>query len=200
MNLAPYVLIRFLLLAFLAIPACAPVGIMTYKTTEVTGRPYFRISGSNPTMQIVDVTRPKDETIWWNDRVLNHRSIDTSRYYRFELEEGTAVYDRGAEYGRATAKHTDVSRVYDDQNLIYDASICRVHSQIMPRTNRQDTVDAESLPRGYDKASAQLFPNSRFDHPACSSRSAYSSLDWTCPQCSEAETKWLEKNSNPHRQ
>jgi hypothetical protein len=173
---------------------------MTYKTTEVTGRPDFGICGSRTTMQIVDVSRPKDETIWWDDRVLNHRSIDTSRHYRFELEEGTAVYNRGADYGRAIAKHTDVYRVYDGQNLIYDASVCRLHSQIMPRTNREDSVDAESLPHDYDKASAQLFPNSRFDHPACSSMSAYSSLDWTCPQCSDAESAWLAKNSKITKQ
>ena len=191
---------RFLPLACLAIPACAPIGIMTYKTTEVTGRPYFGNDGSMTTMQIVDVSRPKDETIWWNDRVLNHQSIDTSRHYRFELEEGTAVYNRGADYGRAIAKDTDVYRVYDDQNLIYDASFCRLHSQTMPRTNREDSVDAESLPSGYDKASAQLFPNSRFDHPACSSMSAYSSLDWTCPQCSDAESAWLTKNSKLTKQ
>lgn len=190
----------FLPLACFTIPACAPIGIMTYKTTEVIGRPYFRKDGNMTAMQIVDVSRPKDETIWWNDSVLNHRSIDTSRHYRFELEEGTAVYNRGADYGRAIAKDTDVFRVYDDQNLIYDASFCRLHSRIMPRTNRQDSVDAESLPRGYDKASAQLFPNSRFDHPACSSMSAYSSLDWTCPQCSDAESEWLAKNSKLTKQ
>jgi hypothetical protein len=200
MKVVPYFLSRFLLLACLAVPACAPMAIMTYKTTEATGRPYFRSGGSMTTMQIVDVSRPKDETIWWNDHVLNHRSIDTSRHYRFELEEGTAVYNRGAVHGRAIAKHTDVSRVYDDQNLIYDASFCRVHSHIMRRTHREDSVDAESLPRGYDKASAQLFPNSRFDHPACSSMSAYSSLDWTCPQCSDAETAWLAKNSKLTKQ
>lgn len=195
MKVVPYILSRFLPLACLAIPACAPRGIMTYKSTEVTGRPYFRILGSLTAMQIVDESRPKDETISWNDRVLDHRRVDTSRHYRFELEEGTAVSDRGDEY-----KNTDVFRVYDNQRLIYDASFCRVHSLTMPRTNREDTVDAESLPRGFDTVKAQRFPNSRFDHPACSSRVAYSSFDWTCPQCSEAETEWLEKNSKPTRQ
>lgn len=176
------------------------MGIMTYKTTEVIGRPYFRNDGSMTTMQIVDVSRPKDETIWWNDRVVDHRSIDTSRRYRFELEEGTAVYSRGAESSRGIAKHTDVTRVYDDQGLIYDASFCRVHSLTMPRTKRQETIDAERLPRSFDKVKAQRFPNSRFDHPRCSSGSAYSILDWTCPQCSEVETEWLEKNSKPSGQ
>jgi hypothetical protein len=190
MKLVPYILIRFLMLACLAVPACAPRGIMTYKSTSVYGRPRFIESGDRSVrMQIVDVSRPKDEAIWWDNLVLDQRHIDTSRNYRFEMEEGKAVYSRGI------ALHTDVSRVYDNQRLIYDASFCRVHSLTMPRTNRQGTIDAERLPRGFDTVKAKRFPNSRFDHPVCSSMSAYSSLDWTCPQCSEAETEWIEKNS-----
>lgn len=199
MKVVPCILSLILPLACFAISACAPTGVMTYKSTEVNGRPYFEFSGSNPTMQIVDVSRPEGEKIWWNDQVLDHRSVDTSRHYRFELREGTAVYNRAGD-SRGIAKHTDVSRVYDDQRLIYDASFCRVHSLIMQRTNRQETIDAESLPRGFDKVKSQRFPNSRFDHPRCASGTAYSILDWTCPQCSEAETVWLEKNSEPTRQ
>lgn len=192
MKSAPYILSRFLPLACLAISACAPQGVMTYKSTRVYGKPRFLETGDRRVrMQIVDVNRPKDETIWWDNLVLDQRQIDTSRGYRFEMEEGKAVYDRGIAF------HTDVSRVYDGQRLIYDASICRVHSLTMPRTNRQGAIDAESLPRGFDTVKARGFPNSGFDHPRCSGMSAYSSLDWTCPQCSETETEWLEKNPKP---
>jgi hypothetical protein len=194
MKVATYILSRFLPLACLAISACAPQGVMTYKSTMVYGKPRFLESGDRIRMQIVDVNRPKDETIWWNNLILDQRHIDTSRNYRFEMEEGKAVYSQGI------ALHSEVSRVYDDQRLIYDASFCRVHSLTMPRTNRHGGIDAEILPRGFDTVKAQRFPNSRFDHPRCSGMSAYSSLDWTCPQCSEAETEWLEKNSKPPRE
>jgi hypothetical protein len=103
-------------------------------------------------IQIMVVSRLKDETIFWNDRVLNHRHIDPSRHYRFELEEGTGVRDRGIKY-----KNMDIVRVYVDQNLIYNASFCRVHSLAMPKSNREDTVEAESLPRGFDTVKAQRF-------------------------------------------
>ena len=200
MKLVAYILSRFLPLACLTISACAPQGIMTYKSTKVYGKPRFLEAGDKIRMQIVDVNRPKGETIWWNNHVLDQRHIDTSRKYRFEIEEGKAVYSRGSDYSRGIALHTDVSRVYDDQRLIYDASFCRVHSLTMPRTNRQGAIDAEMLPRGFDTMKAQRFPNSRFDHPRCSGMSAYSSLDWTCPQCSEAETEWLGNNSKSSRE
>ena len=170
--------------------ACAPRGIMTYKQTEVYGRPVFRMDGSVTAMSIADGNRPTDQTIWWNDDALDHRKIDSGRRYRFELLEGVAVDERGTQY-----KSSEVFRVYGGQELVYDASYCRLHRLTMPRVNRQGGVDAESLPRGFDEAKVRYFPNSMFDHAACNSMVAYSSLDWCCPQCSEAETRWIERNA-----
>jgi hypothetical protein len=181
------------LLVCIAIPACAPHdGIVTERHKEVTGRPVFSQTDSGATMKIMEGSRPTDQSIEWSDVVLNHRQVDTSRHYRFELLEGSAVSREGEKF-----KRTEVWRMHDDQNLLYDASICRVHSTTMQRTQRQDGVDTIRLPRDFDSLRLKKFPNSIFDHPACSSIPAYSIPDWTCRQCSEFESKWLKKNLTP---
>jgi len=190
-----FVLSRILLLSSLAmaLPACAPRGVMTYKHTEVTGRPYFNEDHSTNTateMGLMEGSRPTERTIWWNNHAMDHRRVDTSRRYRFELLEGSAIGYRGDKY-----TSSEVWKVYDGQRLIFDASFCRVHSRTMERTAREETSDAESLPDGFDRAKERSFPNTKFDHPACTGSPQYSTLDWTCPQCSAAETKWVEKHA-----
>jgi len=191
--------VRSLLLTCLAIPACAPRGIMTYERTEVIGRPRFHEYGDEVpdtrymSLRIKEGSPASDQMVWWDNDVLDRRRIDPTRHYQFKLLEGTAIDDRGTRY-----THSEVWQVHDHQRLIYDASFCRVHDRTMQRESRQETIDAERLPRGFDAAKARSFPNSKFEHGACTGQPAYSSLNWTCPQCSDAETRWLEKNSKPN--
>ena len=198
MKNMPLILRRFLLVACLGLSSCAPSGVrgvMTYERIEVTGRPHFeeanyRLSSSHSMeMWIEDGKRPSYQKTWWNNDVLDRRRVDTKRTYQFELLEGSCLDTRGE-----PQKSSDVWRVRDNQRLIYDASFCRVHAQTMQRENRAGGIDAESLPHGFDSAKARSFPNSKYDHAACYSLSFYSTLDWICPQCSEAEMKWLEKH------
>lgn len=198
MKNLPLILRRFLLVACLGLSSCAPRvvrGVMTYERIEVIGRPHFeeanyRLS-SSPCMEmwIEDGKRPSYLKSSWNNDVLDRRRIDTKRIYQFELLEGSCLDTRGE-----PQKSSEVWRVRDHQRIIYDASFCRVHKRIMERQNRHGGIDVESLPRGFDSAKARNFPNTKYDHAACYSLSFYSTLDWTCPQCSEAETSWLEKH------
>ena len=169
---------------------------MKYKQINVDGRPSFDESefrGSTSglvRMKIEDGSRPTDQMIYWNNNVLDWRRMDSSKRYKFDLLEGKCLDTQGRK-----VKNTYVWRVYDDQKLIYDTSYCRVHKRTMVRENSKDDIDVGSLPSGYDSVYERLFPNSSLDHPACSSRPSYTSLHWICPQCTEAESQWLEKNS-----
>jgi hypothetical protein len=194
----PRLVVRSLLLTLLAIPACASRGTMTYEEIVVTGRPQFSEYGDDipadrhMTLYIKEGSPEANQPILWDNHVLDRRRIDPKRRYQFKLLEGTVIDFRGT-------KHTDcqVWQAYDHQQLIYDASFCRVHERTMQRESSEEGIDAVDLPRGFDSAKARRFPNTRFDHAACSSPT-YSGLDWTCPQCSDAEAKWLEKNSKPN--
>ena len=187
---------RLLLVSCLGLSACAPRGVMIYKQVEITGRPHFdedhynASSSRNMGMWIDDGKRPSYLKTWWNNDVLDRRRIDTKRTYQFKLLEGSCIDKRGEPQ---TA--SDVWSVRDNQHLIYDASFCRVHARTMQREHREGGIDVESLPRGFDSTKDRYFPYTKFEHAACYSLSFYSTLDWTCPQCSEAETKWLEKHS-----
>jgi hypothetical protein len=194
----PYLVVRSLLISLLAIPACTSQGTMTYKQIEVTGRAQFQEYGDEiPAdrqmhVYIKEGSPDTNQPILWDNHVLDRRRIDPTRRYQFKLLEGTVVDFRGT-------RHTscEVWQAYDQQQLIYDASFCRVHERTMQRESREGGIDAVELPHGFDSVKARRFPNSRFEHTACSSPT-YSGLDWTCPQCSNAETKWLEENSKPN--
>ena len=190
----PRFVVRSLLLTCLAIPSCAPPGTMTYEQIEVIGRPHIVDHGFDDrymSMRIEEGSRATAHTIWWDNDVLDRRRIDPTRRYQFKLLEGKVVDYRGTRH-----EHSEVWQVYDHQRLIYDASLCRVHARTMQRESSEEGIDRERVPRGFDPAKARSCPNSRFEHPACSSPT-YSALNWTCPQCSEAETNWLEKNAKP---
>lgn len=195
MKPIPRFLIRIFLLTCLVLPACAPRGVMKYKQINVEGRPIFdeaRYEGSTyrwKEMQIDDASREVDQKIWWDNDTLDRRRVDSSQRYKFELLEGKCLDERGQK-----VEETHVWRVYDDQKLIYDASYCRVHKRTMVRESYKGDIDAESLPNGFDSAHASHFPNSALEHPRCYSLSFYSSLDWLCPECTDAETQWLKKH------
>jgi hypothetical protein len=169
---------------------------MKYKQIHVEGRPIFDESESREStyMKIEDASRPSDQSIWWNNDVLDRRRMDSTKRYQFNLLEGKCVDTEGRK-----VKYTHVWRVYDQERLIYDASYCRVHKRTMVRESYKSDIDVVSLPSGYDSVYDRLFPNSALDHPACSSRSSYTSLNWICPDCTEAEKQWLEKHSKVKR-
>lgn len=141
-------------------------------------------------MKIEDGSCPSDQRIWWNDDILDPRHIDSTKVYQFNLLEGRCVDTQGRK-----ERSISVWRVYDQDRLIYDASYCRVHKRTMVRESYKSDVDLVSLPIGYDSVYDRLFPNSALEHPACSSIPSYTSLSWICPECTEAETKWLDKNT-----
>ncbi len=186
-----------MLLTIFAMSSCAPRGdgVMIYRSIEVSGRPWFdesRYDGKytrEMEMRIVEGSRLTEQPIWWDNDVLDRRRIDAKRRYQFEILEGFCISTLGTEM-----KTSEVLQVHDNHRLIYDASFCRVHEQAMLRESQRGGIDAESLPRGFESVKRVRFPNTRFYHDACASLKVCTTLDWTCPQCSEAETKWLEKH------
>lgn len=187
------------LLACLAIPACAPPrGVVTYEEIELTGRPRFADFGDEGaadrymSMRIEEPSPAFDSSVLWDNQVLRSSRTDPARRYRFKILEGSYL-----SYEGTRNRTCEMWQAYDHrQRLVYDASFCRVHRRTMQRESSQETAPAEDLPRAFDAAKARSFPNSRFTHPACSS-SIYQGLDWICPECSDAETTWLEKHSPP---
>ncbi|MEK7951503.1 hypothetical protein WKV53_13380 [Luteolibacter sp. Y139] len=130
-----------------------------------------------------------NQQVSWDNDVLDRRRIDPKRRYEFKLLEGKVVDYRGTKH-----ESTEVWQVRDGQRLIYDASFCRVHHRVMQRESSEELGEAEDLPRGFDRAKARSFPNSRFLYAACCSPT-YSGLDWVCTECSEAETKWVARHA-----
>ena len=198
MKNVPLILRRLFLVACLGLPSCAlrdNRGVMTYERIEVTGRPHFDEdrynASSNHSMEmwIEDGKRPSYQKSWWNNDVLDRRHVNTSQRYKFEILEGKVVSTLGDKY-----TSSEVWRMYAGDRLVYDASVCRIHRRVMERASPQGTMSAEDLPRGFDAEKHRCFPNSAFEHDACGGLTVYTALEWVCPQCSDAEAKWLEKH------
>jgi hypothetical protein len=150
---------------------------------DSTGTLSFEKSGSKVICTLRPVGKEQALSIEWPAADVSYQSVDTQRQYRFQcLKSNTG----GREWTT-----TAVVRIRDGDRVIYDASICPMHHEVMTR-QIEDSVYADP----YDSSSKDFFldsrprwfPNDGKVYLYCGSGLRY--LVWECPACLQASEAW----------
>jgi hypothetical protein len=157
----------------------------TLKT--ISGVPRFQTMQYGTTVEIPD--REDKVSLIWPEGAPKARRFKKGRAYDFDILVKKETMSIGSR--RSVIESEDLFRVRQGSNLIYDASVCRVHGTSMNRELAPILYGLPFFEDGYEKAYMKEFPNIGLHFGGCNpDPSRTKTYEWVCEKCREAEEAW----------
>jgi hypothetical protein len=122
--------------------------------------------------------------IHYDSDLFDTKKIVSGRAYRFEIFEDTESTS-----GKRRHVNRSLYRIFDGQQVIFDAGTCRLHNCKMTR-RVLDYEDGYGYPQ-LAKESTRRFPNAGREYLLCNALSR--SVGWSCPVCVNTEGIYLRR-------
>jgi hypothetical protein len=156
---------------------------------EIIAKPEFRTDRFSKPRELIRFQNDQlddDSPIFWPSSAPDHRTLDTSIPWHFELLRRTGGFWK--EHSR-----TEVLRVHVRDQLVFDASICKIHNHPMTRIMEvPDEYSGRLMPKSWGQAFETRFPNPGTGF-FCDSYYPNSDLVWRCSDCAAAAKVWCRK-------
>lgn len=130
-----------------------------------------------------------ERSICWPDDAPRPRTLSKTKNYTIDLVE------EEHRIGQKTVWFPELVRVKDGEQVLHDASVCRVHKCQMTREKVRIFYGLPSFDRDYLKQ-AKEFPNTGLSLGGCSISGIdpQTTREWICPECLMAMNLWKQQH------